>query len=492
VKKWSRIGVYAVGAAALIGGAVLWTSQRQDPSSQQLRHVHYPVDPKWAGEQGRETRKLLQARRKIKHVVIIMQENRSFDSYFGTYPGADGIEMENGLPVACLPNPAIDRCTRPFHDPRQRNVGAYHSSEAALKMINGGAMDGFIKVGLASTNEGCSFPDNDCETDPDRPDMMGYHDAREIPNYWAYARNFVLQDRMFSPSFGPTLPQHLYLVSGWSARCTDNHPRSCSTNVGLAYEQDQDRPGPPTPDYRWTDLTYLLDRKGVSWRYYISRDSVPDCDILPDPDACEEGDDRVQGTPQLRNPLPDFATVQNNGSLWKIQNYEQFSAAASDGRLPSVSWIMPDIERSEHPAKPIYKGQAWTTQLINKIMRGRHWTDSAIMLAWDDWGGFYDHVPPPVVDGVGYGMRVPALLISPYAKKGYIDSQTLSFDAYLKFIEDLFLDGERIDPTINGRPDPRPNVRENAPILGDLLKDFDFRGPPRPPLMLDPYPDGNP
>ena len=106
-------------------------------------------------------------------------------------------------------------------------------------------------------------------------------------------------------------------------------------------------------------------------------------------------------------------------------------------------------------------------------------------MAWDDWGGFfYDHLQPPKVDENGYGLRVPALVISPYAKQGYIDHQTLSFDAYLKFIEDVFLGGQRIDPETDGRPDPRPTVRENAPQLGDLLEDFDFSQSPRSPLVL--------
>jgi phospholipase C len=105
-------------------------------------------------------------------------------------------------------------------------------------------------------------------------------------------------------------------------------------------------------------------------------------------------------------------------------------------------------------------------------------------LSWDDWGGFYDHVVPPKVDENGYGLRVPGLVISPYAKKGFIDHQTLSFDAYVKFIEDDFLGGARIDPKTDGRPDPRPNVREDSPLLGNLVADFDFSQPPRPPMVL--------
>src|SRR5207247_8501368 len=120
------------------------------------------------------------------------------------------------------------------------------------------------------------------------------------------------------------------------------------------------------------------------------------------------------------------------------------------------------------------------------VMGGPDWRSSAIFLAWDDWGGFFDHVRPPVVDGAGYGLRVPGLVISPYARRGFIDHQTLSFDAYLKFVEDDFLGGARLDPATDGRPDPRPDVRENAPQLGDLRSDFDFSQEPRRPFILNP------
>jgi phospholipase C len=148
--------------------------------------------------------------------------------------------------------------------------------------------------------------------------------------------------------------------------------------------------------------------------------------------------------------------------------------------------VIPSGDDSEHPPANILAGQRHVTNVINAIMSGPDWSSTAIFLAWDDWGGFYDHVVPPVVDGQGYGLRVPGLVISPYARRGFIDHQTLSFDAYLKFIEDAFLGGQRLDPLTDGRPDPRPDVRENAPILGDLRKDFDFNQTARRPLILSP------
>jgi phospholipase C len=117
-------------------------------------------------------------------------------------------------------------------------------------------------------------------------------------------------------------------------------------------------------------------------------------------------------------------------------------------------------------------------------MSGPDWSSTAVFLSWDDWGGFYDHVAPPSVDSLGYGLRVPGLVISPYARTGYVDHQTLSFDAYLKFIEDDFLGGSRLNPATDGRPDPRPDVREIAPILGNLVQDFNFSQALRPPLLL--------
>ncbi len=149
---------------------------------------------------------------------------------------------------------------------------------------------------------------------------------------------------------------------------------------------------------------------------------------------------------------------------------------------------MPNQATSEHAPALISTGMAWTTSLINAVMRSPDWNSTAIFLTWDDWGGFYDNVAPPVVDRYGYGLRVPGIVISPYARQGYIDNQTLSFDGYLKFIEDDFMNGQRIDPKTDGRPDRRPDVRENAAQLGDLTNDFDFNQAPRAPVFLAPNP----
>ena len=146
------------------------------------------------------------------------------------------------------------------------------------------------------------------------------------------------------------------------------------------------------------------------------------------------------------------------------------------------------VPSSEHPPGLVTAGMNYVTGIVNAVMSSPDWSSTAIFISWDDWGGFYDHVKPPPVDQNGYGLRVPGIVISPYARQGYIDHQTLSFDAYAKFIEDDFLGGQRIDPATDGRPDPRPDVRENAPILGNLLKDFNFNQKHRVPLILSQRP----
>ena len=136
-------------------------------------------------------------------------------------------------------------------------------------------------------------------------------------------------------------------------------------------------------------------------------------------------------TPGIWNPLPYFTDVQDNDQLGNITSVEHYLSAATHGHLPAVSWVVPSEAVSEHPTARVSAGQSYVTGLVNAAMSGPDWSSTAIFLTWDDWGGFYDHVAPPVVDENGYGLRVPGIVISPYARQGYIDHQTLSFDAYL-------------------------------------------------------------
>lgn len=415
---------------------------------------------------------------KIQHIVIIMQENRSFDHYFGTYPGADGIPMENGVPSVCLMDSKSGTCVRPFHVSSDVNSGGPHGEVDAENDVNGGTMNGFITQAEKRVGVGCDDPNVPSCRRGDFVDVMGYHDDREIPNYWAYARNFVLHDHMFQQNASWSFPGHLFMVSGWSAQCpTLDDPMSCQN--ALSYPLSA--PTGVSGSFAWTDLTYLLHKAGVSWKYYVAEGDEPDCD---DDAALCSPVPQTTLTPSIWNPLPLFTTVRQDSELVNIQTLDAFEEDARSGNLPSVSWIVPNSAVSEHPPSPVSAGQDYVTSVINQIMQSPNWRSTAIFLAWDDWGGFYDHVRPPTVDQNGYGLRVPSMVISPYAKRGYIDHQTLSFDAYLKFIEDVFLKGQRLNPLTDGRPDPRPTVRESVPLLGDLSNAFDFTQAPRAPLIL--------
>jgi phospholipase C len=240
------------------------------------------------------------------------------------------------------------------------------------------------------------------------------------------------------------------------------------------------------PIFAWTDMTYLFHKHGVSWNYFVVEGTEPDCEdeeVLSCAPVKQKPD-----TPSIWNPLPNFDTVRANGQLGNIQSIKYFYAKAESGTLPAVSWIAPAHDVSEHPPALVSAGQSFVTSLVNAVMRGPDWKSTVVLVKWDDWGGYYDHVVPPKADINGYGIRIPSLLISPYAKKGFVDHQTLSTDAYNKFIEDVFLGGQRLDPKALGRPDRRPNVREDDAILGDLAKDFDFNQRPRRPLILPVHP----
>jgi phospholipase C len=430
---------------------------------------------------------------KIRHVIIVMQENRSFDNYFGTFPGAAGIPMRNGRPTVCIPDAFLGHCVRPFHDPHLIDGGGPHTQGAARLDIHAGRMSGFIRMARRGRL-------GHCIRNPDAPDctgnggvlgmrsVVGWHDAREIPNYWAYARHFVLQDHMFEGVRSWSLPAHFDMVSGWSASCpAPSQPMTCQTALGMpAGVTGHGLFARPTgAPFAWTDLTYLLHKYGVSWKYYVANGSQPDCAsgamfCPPRPQSAL--------TPDIWNPLPGFQTVQQDGQLGNIQSSKNYFRDARTGTLPSVSWIVPNSANSEHPPASIAAGQRWVTRVVNAAMQSSDWRSTAIFVTWDDWGGFYDHVVPPSVGGQPLGLRVPGLVISPYAKTGYIDHQVLSTDSYLRFIEDVFLGGQRLDPATDGRPDARPFVAETAPGLGNLINDFNFHRPPRKPMLLPLHP----
>jgi phospholipase C len=437
---------------------------------------------------------------KLKHLIFIIQENRSFDHYFGTFPGADGFPS----PLPCLPsNWYPSQCFTPYlnHDVRQQ--GGPYSSPFQEADIDGGLMDGFVKERekeleeqhcqppagvrrhspqelnyLHSVDDDEGYPNGDtgvkCSTD-----VMGYHDGTDLPNYWAYAKNFVLLDHFFESVHSQSHPSHLELFSGWTAYCMQVDPPD--VNTCHANSDPSGTWGPTRPlSYLWTDITYLLWQHDIPWGVYL-----------------DGGQDRLGGRVGVQpiwSVLPGFQTVQDDGQVANSQitfqsgdPKTQFYTDAANGTLPSVSWVLPKFIDSEHPQAHIDYGETYVTGLVNAVMSGPDWNSTAIFISHDDMGGFYDHeVPGATFDTLGLGIRVPAILISPYAKKGHIDHNMCSTDCYIKLIEDVFLGGERMDQA--GRPDPRSVYRDELTQYKSLADDFDFSKAPEPPLILPLHP----
>ncbi len=450
---------------------------------------------------------LQEARARLHHVIIIMQENRSFDHYFGTYPGADGFPRNSHGKIAlCVPfdprHPNLG-CKVPFHDTHLDNAGASHQYADALADIDGGRMDGFIYQQTGG-RPGCHKPKPGFCPGIRIHDAVAYHTAAEIPQYWAYARNFVLQDHLFQSVPSWSFPVHLYLASEWSADCPDpRDPRGCLSDARMRFRKFG-RPRSWKLTMPWTSIAWLLDRANVSWRYYLAPGEQADCLDRKGADCAL--DQLKPGVPGAWNPFPFFSTFkaaaaadpQYEGDHIVLVN--RFLTDLQDGTLPNVAWLAPSGYISEHPPHNLKTGMLYVVSMINAVAQSRYWRDTAIFVTWDDWGGFYDHVAPPISEErnsqiLGYGLRVPGLIVSPWARSGTIDHQVMSFDAYNRFIEDLFLHSARLDPNTDGRPDPRPDVREaltkvydrstGLPIpVGDLLNDFDFRQHPLLPLLL--------
>ena len=414
-----------------------------------------------------------------------MQENRSFDSYFGTYPGADGIPGLAGHPgpLPCIPDPLRHgACTRTTiaHDV---NFGGPHEQGAYNTDYDSGQHGR-----LHRSRQTCHNALDPRTASPTLPvDMMGYHDQREIPNYWTYAHNFVLQDHMFEPNASWSLPAHLFLVSEWSAIClTPGNPFTCMSNIEEPGLPSDIGPPHPAPDYPWTDLTYLFDQPPRELGILRREGTEPDCEDaadvlhLPAPGRADSRDLE----PAARASTPSARTTSSGN----IRDTSRFYAAVHSGH--SARGVLGDTERDRQraPTSSIRAGQAYVTGLINAVRpqpgveEHRHLPDLGRL------GRLLRSRAPTGHRRQRLRLRVPGLVISPYARRGYIDHQQLSFDAFAKFIEDDFLGGQRLNPKTDGRPDPRPDVRENAPGLGNLARDFNFNQKPRRPLILPPHP----
>jgi len=381
---------------------------------------------------------------KINHFIFIMQENRSYDHYFGTYPGGEGQP-----PGICIPDPTgAGPCIALYHDTNDVNRGGPHNWSNALSDINGGKMDGFLIESYRgfTPNPDCSPPAPNCTPGSDPRDVMGWHDYREIPNYWAYADNYVLQDRMFESITSYSLPAHLYMLAAQSGGY-----------IGTGQPQPQ--------QYSFAEITELLTSGKITWKYYVAAGTSP---------GAEEGDVQDQAADKYSfwNPLPAFPAVWNDpNQKSNLVDAGNFLHDAQTGNLSQVSWVIPSSPLSEHPPAKVSTGMNWVTTLVNAVMQGPNWKDSAIFICWDDWGGFYDHVTPPKVDQYGLGIRVPGLVISPYARRGYIDHKTYSFESWLRIVEERF---GVLSMT----------ARDNH--ADDMYDSFDFTQNPRAPWLLNP------
>jgi phospholipase C len=384
----------------------------------------------------------------IEHVVFIIKENRTFDHYFGRYPGADGAttgELSTGetVPLAQAP------------DVMGHDLG--HGFFDGLVAINGGRMDSFDRIMNGEL-------------------MTGYtqFNRRTLPAYWSYADNFVLGDRMFSSMYGPTFPEHLYTVAAQSGRVTGNKLNRGEKIPGGYCDDLSERvhrfirlSRRETKSVMKAEELVDLDRVDDYWK------QVPPCfDFKVLPDVLSENDIswRYYGNAGYYSALLAIRHIRFS-KHWgtDVVRNERFMSDIKNERLREVSWVLPGVGHDEHPGSgpthSVCRGENWTVQHLNAIMRSKYWDNTVVIITWDDFGGFYDHVRPPHYDVMGLGPRVPLLIISPWAKEGYIDHTTYEFSSVLKFIESL----HDLDP-LTAR-DRRAN---------DMMGAFDFAATPDP------------
>jgi phospholipase C len=371
----------------------------------------------------------------IRHVVYIVKENRTFDQYFGLFPGADG---------------ATRGRTRTGWRPLRRGIpdvlphDLQHNQVAATLAYDGGRMDGFAHDVWSR--------------------RYAYSEAvpKDIPMYWQWAKHFVLADRFFSSERGPSFPNHLFSIAASSAGTTENPKRVGLTGAqwtwgcdAPAFTEVQVRgpTGAVTSTRPCFDLPTLGDRlnqKGVSWAYYAA--TIHEAGYIW---SAYDAIDHVRTSAQWSR---------------HVRPVDRLVTDIRRGRLPAVTWVTPRFELSEHPDFSLCHGENWTTRVVDAVMDGPMWKHTAVFITWDDWGGFYDHVPPPRVAGQDLGFRVPLLVLSPFARAGYIDHRPSDFTAVLRFVEDNW-----------GLAPLTPRDRAQS----DLAQDFDFSQHPRPP---DPQP----
>jgi phospholipase C len=365
----------------------------------------------------------IQTRTPIKHLIFLMQENHSFDNYFGTYRKADGLPEGVCMPRK-LGHPEAG-CVRPFHVGNRAVRDLSHSWKTFIRQFHHGKMDGFVS---AFTDGGAI--------------SMGYYDDRDLPYYWNVVDNYVLFDRFFTSAHAGSVWNHLYWVTA--------------------------TPGNPSydliPPQGFGKLPTIFDRlteKRVPWKFYVQ--NYDPSITFRTPGTSDRGSQIVWV------PLLDYDRyIQNPRLFRRIVSLDDFYKDLAAGTLPAVSYVAPS-GASEHPPGSIQAGERFVRTIVNALMRSKSWKDTAFIWSYDDWGGWYDHVRPPRVDRYGYGFRVPAILVSAYAKRGHVDHTTLDFTSVLKFIEDNW----------GVRPLSTRDAKANS-----IVSAFDFANGPREPRFL--------
>ena len=342
----------------------------------------------------------------IRHVVFIVQENRSFDNLFQGYPGANTVSSgltSTGVTVKLKPL-ALENAYDPNHAERDF-VASY----------DGGKMDGFNLVGSGGGS-------------PPGPDpQYSYVTPSETTTYFKLAQQFVLADAMFTSQIDASFTAHQFLIAAQSGNTVDNpdqYPWGCDAPSGTlvpTLNSDRTLGAGIFPCLDYTTLGDELDAKSLSWRYY----------------APSIGGGDLGGT--LWSAYDVIKHIRY-GPDWanEVSPPSQVLTDAAAGNLPNVTWVVPDFSDSDHPGNESTTGPAWVQSVVKAIGNSPDWSSSAIFVLWDDWGGWYDHVAPPQVDAQGLGIRVPLIVISPYAKAGYVSHVTYETAGLVKFAELVF------------------------------------------------------
>jgi phospholipase C len=382
------------------------------------------------------------ARSKIKHIVFLVKENRTFDTLFGTFPGANGATQGTHCDGTTV---QLARASDSVND-------LPHSFADGIAVIDGGKMDCFADAGYVQ------------------------YDEQEIPNYWAYARQFVLADNFFSSEYGPTCVEHFFNYAAQADRFVD-----CARpgQFGLKQREFCDDPfetaysfPPFTTQQR--DQIFRIEEQGPNGAtaiktHYRLRYPCSNVKVLPDLlQARGITWKEYRGNTTWVQPLREIRHVRFSSMYRNVVPNSRFIPDIQAGRLPQVSWLTPPVPLSDHPPHSLCEGENWLVDQLNALMRSKYWDTTAVVVTWDDFGGFYDHVPPPHIDLYGLGPRVPALVISPWARSGTIDHDLMDFASVLRLIETVF---------------DVPSLTSRDGQANDMLSAFDFQRPPRAPLI---------